>query len=98
MPTYEASAYLTKGGKVIAPGEEVELTAEQAARLGDKLKNAPGKESGEGENGSGDEKYTEAALKKLSADEQKVIVEQAGGDLDEITNEEKRIAFILENQ
>ncbi|PAE17287.1 hypothetical protein CHH91_04590 [Virgibacillus sp. 7505] len=96
MPKYEANAYLTQGGKMIAPGEKVELTEEQAIRLGHKLKNAPGKETEEG--GNGEEKYTEASLKKLGAEGQKAIVEQAGGNLEEITNEEKRIAFILENQ
>ncbi|MFB1100907.1 hypothetical protein [Terribacillus sp. JSM ZJ617] len=96
MPTYEANAYLVKGGKTIEPGQEVELTEEQAIRLGDKLKNAPGKESDKG--GNGEEKFTEASLKKLGSEAQKAIVEQAGGNLEEITNEEKRIAFILENQ
>ncbi|MED4399778.1 hypothetical protein [Metabacillus fastidiosus] len=42
--------------------------------------------------------YTEASLKKLSADEQKALVETLNGNLEELTNEEKRIAFILENQ
>jgi hypothetical protein len=96
MPKYVANAYLTKDGKTIEPGQEVELTAEQAARLGDKLKNGPGKDGGE--SGGGDGKYTEASLKKLGTEGQKAIVEQAGGNLGEITNEEKRIAFILENQ
>lgn len=96
MPEFEANVYLTKDGKIVAPGEKVELTEEQAIRLGDKLKNAPGKESDKG--GNGEEKYTEASLKKLGAEAQKTIVEQAGGNLEEITNEEKRIAFILENQ
>jgi len=97
MPEFEANAYLTKGGKTYVPGDKIELTAEQAARLGNKLKDAPGLEK-EKEQGEDEKGYTEASLKKLSADEQKAIVEQAGGDLEELTNEEKRIAFILENQ
>jgi Rho termination factor, N-terminal domain len=37
MPTYQAKAPLSKHGKYIAPGEKLELTVEQAKKLGDKV-------------------------------------------------------------
>ncbi|MUK89151.1 hypothetical protein GMD78_12285 [Ornithinibacillus sp. L9] len=101
MPKYIAKAYLVKNGKVIQTDNEVELTEEEAKRLGDKVEAVDPKENdGEGAagNGKGEDMYTEASIKKLSADEQKAIVEQLEGDLSELTNEEKRINFILENQ
>lgn len=94
MPNYTANAYLIKDGKIVKPDEEIELTKEQAARLGDKLQDAPGID----EEPEGEQKYTESSLRKLSADEQKVIVEQLGGDLEEITNQDERIDYILNNQ
>lgn len=98
MPKYTANAYLVKSGKIVKPGEEIELTKEQAARLGDKLKDAPGIDEEVEEETEGEQQYTESSLRKLSADEQKAIVEQFGGDLEEITNQEARIEFILEKQ
>jgi hypothetical protein len=91
MPKYTANAYLVHKGAVVQTGGEVELTEEQAKRLGDKVEPI---EVGESE----DNKHSEASLKKLSADEQKEIVKELGGNLDEVTNEDKRINFILENQ
>jgi hypothetical protein len=91
MPKYIANAYLVHQGKIVQTGNEVELTEEQAKRLGDKVEPVE-------DNKSEDNKHTEASLKKLSADDQKEIVKGLGGNLDEITNEEKRINFILENQ
>ncbi|MCP3027694.1 hypothetical protein [Halobacillus sp. A5] len=40
MPTYKANDYLVKDGKVVSPGQEIEITEEQAAKLGDKVKDA----------------------------------------------------------
>lgn len=37
MPKYIANAYLVHKGKVVQTGNEVELTKEQADRLGDKV-------------------------------------------------------------
>jgi hypothetical protein len=91
MPKYIANAYLVHQGIIVQTGNEVELTQKQAKRLGDKVEPVEGNESE-------DNKHTEALLKKLSADEQKEIVKDFGGNLEEITNEEKRINFILENQ
>ena len=94
MPTYIAKKYLVQNGKVVQTGGEIELTEEQAKKLGEKVTAAKPKKA---EN-DGADLQTEASLKKLGAEEQKVIVEKLGGDLEELTNEEKRIAFILENQ
>lgn len=47
MPKYIANAYLLHNGSVVQTGGEVELTKEQAERLGDKVspvKEAPKKE------------------------------------------------------
>jgi len=40
MPKYIANGYLVHKGKVVQTGNEVELTKEQAERLGDKVKPA----------------------------------------------------------
>jgi hypothetical protein len=37
MPKYTANAYLSHKGKLVQPNQEVELTEEQAKRLGDKV-------------------------------------------------------------
>lgn len=37
MAKYTSSSYLLHGGEVVLPGTEVELTDEQAKRLGSKL-------------------------------------------------------------
>ncbi|WP_156031446.1 hypothetical protein [Sporolactobacillus terrae] len=41
MAKYIASAYLADKGKIVKPGETVELTDEQAKNLGDKVKAVP---------------------------------------------------------
>lgn len=94
MPKYTANAYLVHNGNIVQTGQEIELVEVQAKKLGDKVTLVEETET----NTAPGEKYTEAILKKLSADEQKEIVEELGGDLSEITNEEKRINFILEKQ
>jgi hypothetical protein len=38
MPKYIAEAYLVHNGAVVQPGHEVEIAADQAERLGDKVK------------------------------------------------------------
>ncbi len=45
MPKFIANAYLLHKGKVVQTGQELELTKEQAERLGDKVK--PAKEKKE---------------------------------------------------
>ncbi|MCP3027675.1 hypothetical protein [Halobacillus sp. A5] len=45
MPTFIAKDYLVKDGKVVSPGQEIELNEEQAAGLEDKVKPAPVPES-----------------------------------------------------
>lgn len=48
---------------------------------------------------SGDEdKHTKSSIKKLSADEQRALIEELEGDPEETSNEEERIALILELQ
>lgn len=37
MPKYQANAYLAHAGQIVKVGENLELTAEQAERLGDKV-------------------------------------------------------------
>lgn len=51
-------------------------------------------ESSEDEN----EEYTAASLKKLNAEQQKDIITGFGGDLESVSNEEERIALILQLQ
>lgn len=38
MPKYTTNGYFIHGGKRVGPGSEIELTAERAKRLGDKVK------------------------------------------------------------
>lgn len=113
MPRCIANAYLSHKGKIIKPGQEIELTEKQIERLGEKVTQFEteqetdlGSESEQGEdqeqeetaNAADEQSYTESDLKSLSADEQKAIVTELGGDPEELTNAEKRINFILENQ
>lgn len=86
MPKYTSNAYLAKDGKVYGPGKEIELTKEQAEKLGDKVKGAD-----EGE-------FSESDFRNLSAQEQKDLVESKGGDLEELTNEDKRAEYFMSNQ
>lgn len=37
MPKYQANSILFHDGKVVSPGQTVELTADQATKLGDKV-------------------------------------------------------------
>lgn len=94
MPKYTANAYLSHKGEVVKPGVAIELTEEQAKRLGDKV-------VGSNEEVTApvtDPEYTEAQFRDLTADEQKKVVEDLGGDLNEHTNEDKRWAYVSENQ
>lgn len=45
-----------------------------------------------------EEKHARSSIKKLSADEQRALIEELGGNPDETSNEEERIALILELQ
>ena len=85
MPKYESNAYIAQGGKVFKPGEEIALTEEQAKRLGAKVTKK-------------DEELSESEFRALSASEQKDLVESLGGDLEELTNQDKRAEFFLSNQ
>ncbi|WP_339233822.1 hypothetical protein [Oceanobacillus sp. FSL W7-1281] len=40
MPKYTAESYLSHKGKIVKPGEELELTAKQAAFLKEKVSEA----------------------------------------------------------
>jgi hypothetical protein len=51
-----------------------------------------------GQSNDGDGSYTEASLKKLTADEQKEIIIALGGDPEETKNAEERISLILQLQ
>lgn len=44
MTKYISKAYLSDKGKIVKPGEELELTKEQAYRLGDKVESVQGEE------------------------------------------------------
>lgn len=94
MPTYTANAYLSHNGELVQPGVSIELTKEQAERLGDKVVNS-GEEVTADTSGV---QYTESQFRDLPADEQKKVVESHDGDLNEHTNEDKRWAFVSENQ
>ncbi|WP_368653761.1 hypothetical protein AB4Y30_01490 [Ornithinibacillus sp. 4-3] len=43
-------------------------------------------------------KHTKSSIKKLSADEQRALIEELGGDPDKTNNEEERIELILASQ
>ena len=45
MPKYTANAYLAHKGKIVKPGEELELTAKQADFLKDKVTEVKGTSS-----------------------------------------------------
>lgn len=44
------------------------------------------------------DKHTESSLKKLNAEEQKDLIEELGGDVEETSNQEDRISLILQLQ
>jgi hypothetical protein len=89
MPTYLSNAYLSQGGKVFKPGERIELSEEQAERLGDKVEVSDDPTEG---------KHDEKSFRKLGAEEQKAVVEQLNGDLEEHSNEDKRWEYVSQNQ
>ena len=89
MPNYLSNAYLSKGGRVFKPGERIELTEAQAERLGEKVKADENPTEG---------KHDEKSFRKLGAEDQKEIVEQLGGDLEEYSNEDKRWEYVEQNQ
>lgn len=95
MPLYTAlETLIGANAKVFTVGSEIELTAEQAERLGKarvelierKEEFVPG------------ESYGEAEFRALPAEDQKRKVEELGGDLKEITNADSRWTFVSENQ
>lgn len=91
MPKYTSKAVLTKDGKVFGHGETIELTEAQAERLGDKV--GPYEEPTAEDFVQGAD-FDEAAFRKLSAADQKKVVEERGGDLEEATNEDARWAYV----
>lgn len=93
MPQFNVHSTLVKEGKVYPVGSEIELTAEQAEKLDDKVSAVEVKETfvpGAA--------YDESEFKALSAEDQKKKVEELGGDLKEVTNADSRWAFVAENQ
>lgn len=94
MPKFTANSYLSHKGELVKPGVVIELTEEQAERLGDKVANSPEEVTAP----VNDAQYTEAQFRELTADEQKGIVEGLEGDLNELTNEDKRWAYVSEKQ
>lgn len=92
---FTSHAVLTKGGKLFGHGDIIELTDEEAKRLGDKVGEyeEPTKEDFI-EGGAHDE----VSFRKLPAEDQKAVVEGFGGDLSEITNADARWEFVASQQ
>ncbi|MEN1969017.1 hypothetical protein WMZ97_13200 [Lentibacillus sp. N15] len=66
---------------------------------GDEQTNNPENGGGQGsENNENPDKHTESSLKKLNADEQKALIEELGGNVEETSNQDDRIALILQLQ
>lgn len=91
MPKFTSKAVLTKGGAVYGHGKTIDLTEEQAKRLGDKV--GPYEAPTTEDFIKGDD-YDEVSFRKLSADDQKKVVAERGGNLEEITNADARWAFV----
>lgn len=89
MPEYIAKSTLLHEGKVVHVNERLSLDEEKAELLGDKVEIA--EEATDG-------KHDEKSFRNLSAAEQKEVVEELGGDLEEASNEDKRWAYVEENQ
>ncbi|MBP3950335.1 hypothetical protein [Bacillus suaedae] len=98
MPKFIAKSYLTHKGNIVQPGNEIELTEAQAKRLGEKVEPVGAEGTQQPSNAEKKGLDKEAEFKKLTADEQKQIISDLGGDLNELSNEDKRVAFYLENQ
>ena len=94
MPTYKANAYLSHKNQIVQPGQLLELTEEQAKNLGDKVVDS----NEEVTDDTGDVTYSETQFRDLPAEEQKEVVESLGGDLNELTNEDKRWGYVSDNQ
>ena len=89
MPnTYTANAHLKKDNKVVKPNEQITLTTVEAQRLSKKglIKE------------SVNSKVSETEFRELSADDQKKLVEEKGGNLNDLTNEDKRAKYFMDNQ
>lgn len=97
MPKFTANAYLSHGAKIVRIGEQLELTKEQAERLGQKVSPFDAEEVLERKLNTG-EPFTKEEFQALSADVQKEHVVDLGGDLNEYTNAEKRWEFVSDNQ
>ncbi|MGG3801786.1 hypothetical protein [Metabacillus fastidiosus] len=84
------------GGRFFHANEPVTVSAEEKEELlelyGDDLEEIEDKQD------ETDGKYTKTSIKKLSADEQKVVITSLNGDPAQTNNEEERIALILELQ
>lgn len=89
MPEYIAKATLLHEGKVLHEESRLQLSEDKAERLGDKVERVEDPTQG---------KHDEKSFRKLGAEEQKVVVEKLNGDLEEHSNEDKRWAFVEQNQ
>ncbi|WP_404407724.1 hypothetical protein [Jeotgalibacillus malaysiensis] len=91
-------------GRFFYAGIPVEVTVDEEKELLKKHsaleKTEPETDTGSGQNQNEDDadKHTEASLKKLSADEQKALIEEFEGDVESTKNAEERIALILKLQ
>lgn len=92
MAKFQAQETLLHNGKLVAIGGFVELEPKNAERLGDKVVSVEEAEI------TTDAVYDEATFAALTADQQKAVVEGYGGDLKEVSNADKRWAFVAENQ
>lgn len=88
MPKFKSNVILANKGRIAFPGDEVTLTEEQAENLGAKVSRM----SEEGEV-LAKQTHDETSFKALSAKEQKAIVQELGGDLEEHTNADARWAY-----
>ena len=95
MAKYRAEVTIAHKGEIVKPGEEIQLTEEQAERLHSK-----GFVSAVDEEGvSLDTKvHEESEFRALKADEQKAVVVGLKGNTDELTNEDLRWEYVEAHQ
>lgn len=86
------------GGRFFHANEPVEVTAEEKEELLKSFSDLEEVAVANTTTEQTDGKFTEAALKKLNADQQKELIVELGGNTDETKNEAERIALILQLQ
>lgn len=94
----ETGALHIGGGRFFYSGEPVEVKDEEKAELLSKYADLEDVTTDEKVSKDNHDLHTEASLKKLNAEQQKVIIADMEGDLESVSNEEERISLILELQ